>query len=358
MTRLLEEIRSISKDAARALESAGFVTDSDIKSLSRIDLNELLPGIEKLQLRKSVFEKIQNTSKKPIDVTLKELRSFIPDEAFKEALTGNGAAVDYRNTLKELKDHVNQIQKFIDAHMAVLEPLHENQDKEVNKTPLEFNFEPVSLPSSSGASSQYGSQVGSQLGHPQQTHGVLDKPHQTSGNAQTWTLVTVMNKTIITGKTLDTHLEVLRQVGSHFVQGEDSFRLQLEEKESVEHCEIIIVFCPVVSRIVTDVESAMRQVPDNKDVILVVMHHAREAKMSSSLRTWSRPKHVVLDVNVFFHDAEGGLLKCKENDDAVSEIQRKLLNYSSKRQKIQISQNHLTSFRASVGDFFDKFFPN
>lgn len=80
-------------------------------------------------------------------------------------------------------------------------------------------------------------------------------------------LVTVMNKTIVTGETLNAHHDVLKQVQEHFVQDAESFQLRIEEKEDVEHCKIIIVFCPVVSRVGTDVESAMRLVPGKKKMV-------------------------------------------------------------------------------------------
>ncbi|XP_029983860.1 uncharacterized protein LOC115414721 [Sphaeramia orbicularis] len=360
MTSLLEEIRSISEDAACTLERADCSTDSEIKLLTRFDLNELLPGAEQFRVRKKVFEKIQNTPK-PADVIAKELKSLLEDEDFRVALTGNGAPADNLNTLKELKGPVTQFQKFIDDHIRQLERLHENKDQEPIEDQLEVTNVPDSLStiSSSGASSQSGPRTDA-TGHKQKTHetGIPDKPHQTTGNVQTYTLVTVMNKTIITGKTLDAHKDVLKQVEKHFVQDKDSFRLQLEEKEDVNNCKIIIVFCPVVSRVGTDVESAMRVVPDDKDVILVLMHHAREAKASWNLRTWSRPKHVVLDVNVFFHDTVCGLLNCEENNVAVSEIQRKLLDYGSSREKRQISPNVSSRSFSSFFGSLPSLFPN
>lgn len=72
----------------------------------------------------------------------------------------------------------------------------------------------------------------------------------------------------------------------------------------------------------------------DKPVILVIMYHEREAKNTSSIRTWLDYSNVVLPVSVFYHETMRGLLNCQQNDEAAFEIQKKLLEYS-----IKISQD-------------------
>ncbi|XP_055740947.1 uncharacterized protein LOC129825140 isoform X2 [Salvelinus fontinalis] len=123
----------------------------------------------------------------------------------------------------------------------------------------------------------------------------------------------------VCGKTLNTHLALMKQV-------ED---LGLKRKEtSVEDCQVIMVFCPVTSRVGTDIEAAMSQVPGNRDAILVVMHHTFDKCFVTSQRSASHYKNVVEKVNVLFHDSEG-LLQCKTNDNAVTLIHKALQKYSS-----------------------------
>lgn len=66
----------------------------------------------------------------------------------------------------------------------------------------------------------------------------------------------------------------------------------------------------------------------DKPVILVLMHHTHEAKNATSVRSCDDFSNLVLHVSVFYHDTMHGLLNCHQNDEAVSEIQRKLLEYS------------------------------
>lgn len=65
----------------------------------------------------------------------------------------------------------------------------------------------------------------------------------------------------------------------------------------------------------------------DKDVILVVMHHTRDPKNATSMRTWEDLSKVVLHVSISYHETMGGLLNCQENNAAASEIQKKLLEY-------------------------------
>ncbi|CAJ1078518.1 uncharacterized protein LOC109989371 [Xyrichtys novacula] len=97
-------------------------------------------------------------------------------------------------------------------------------------------------------------------------------------------------------------------------------------------CDIIILFCPIVSRVGTDVDAAMRTIPGDKPVILVLMHHTRDADYSvDKYKNWSKEKKsVVLAVHVLHHETKG-LLKCARNDDAVKQIRKELKNKSHYR---------------------------
>ena len=70
---------------------------------------------------------------------------------------------------------------------------------------------------------------------------------------------------------------------------------------------------------------------EDKDIILVLMHHMREPKPTTNIRTWNDYKQVVLHVHVFYHETNHGLLTCQQNNDAVLKIQSELLNYSIPR---------------------------
>ncbi|XP_061578848.1 uncharacterized protein LOC133445541 [Cololabis saira] len=100
---------------------------------------------------------------------------------------------------------------------------------------------------------------------------------------------------------------------------------------SPQESDVIIVFCPISSRVGSDVEAAMRKVSDDKKIILVVMHHTRDVDYSTGGRRWSETfRNVVLDVDVLFHETVPGLLICDENRKAIRQIQESLAQYSKK----------------------------
>ncbi|XP_055728656.1 uncharacterized protein LOC129817437 isoform X2 [Salvelinus fontinalis] len=125
----------------------------------------------------------------------------------------------------------------------------------------------------------------------------------------------------VCGKTLNTHLVLMKQV--------DDLAVGLKREETrPEDCQVIIAFCPITSRVGTDIDAAMSKVPSNKDVILVVMNHTFDHCFVTSQRSASHYKNVVEEVNVLFHDSLG-LLQCETNDKAATLIHKALQKYSS-----------------------------
>ncbi|XP_008298626.1 uncharacterized protein LOC103371168 [Stegastes partitus] len=129
---------------------------------------------------------------------------------------------------------------------------------------------------------------------------------------------------VVSGKTLDSHQQLMDQLKITF-QGNE---LQLEECN--QDFQIVFVFCPIASRVATDVTAAMDDVKGagDKPIILVLMHHSYEPRYVTHLRTWDEYTNVVLHLNVFFHESRG-FLTCQENATAVSEIRAKLLQIHS-----------------------------
>uniref|UniRef100_A0A1A8F9V1 Uncharacterized protein n=1 Tax=Nothobranchius korthausae TaxID=1143690 RepID=A0A1A8F9V1_9TELE len=119
MSVLLEKIRNIDTNAANHVKEAGFTSDSEIRSLTREDLQEIFPGLEKTSMRKRIFETISNTD--PTNVLLTKLKDFIPRDNLKAALSNNGVLVDYFHKLKDMQTQLNNVQKFLEANIRFLE---------------------------------------------------------------------------------------------------------------------------------------------------------------------------------------------------------------------------------------------
>ncbi|XP_052326931.1 uncharacterized protein LOC118398619 isoform X3 [Oncorhynchus keta] len=120
--------------------------------------------------------------------------------------------------------------------------------------------------------------------------------------------------TITIGKTMSSHNQFMRQLGGGFT-----------EVMSPAQSDIIMAFCPIVSRAGTDIEAALPQIPEGKDVILVVLHHYfnPECTVPDSSRLVTR-SDVILTVDCLFHESKGGLLNCPRNKAAVGKIRNRL----------------------------------
>ncbi|XP_030577718.1 uncharacterized protein LOC115774520 [Archocentrus centrarchus] len=86
-----------------------------------------------------------------------------------------------------------------------------------------------------------------------------------------------------------------------------------------EECDYLLVFCPAVSRVGTDIGEALASIPLRRPVILVVMHHTfdRQHVVAESCRQVNDP-NVRLTVDCLFY--EGRLLDCSLNDIAQGNI--------------------------------------
>ncbi|XP_026173763.1 uncharacterized protein LOC113136877 isoform X2 [Mastacembelus armatus] len=304
---------------ALVLAGADLYSDSEIRSLTRQDLNELFPGPRNLKLRRRIFAIIHK--QKPVNVILRELKEFIPHDSFKAAVTNNGVLVEYLPMLKDMKSHLNNVQEFLDAHIELLENTIKNQvDPEPTKGSLAIAHRPVE---------PHSSQTG---GHQQEAQGTVTSfwsgwpvfsSSQRGDNPQAPQNI-VMYDVIVGDKTFGADQQVMDYVKNHTQSGTQFI-------ESNQDSRVTVVFCPISSRVGPDVDAAMKNVKVEKDVILVLMHHAFEAKNTTNRRTWNDYPNIKFHVNIFYHETMQGLLKCSQNDEAVTKIREKLMEYRTQR---------------------------
>ncbi|XP_072559145.1 uncharacterized protein [Paramormyrops kingsleyae] len=124
----------------------------------------------------------------------------------------------------------------------------------------------------------------------------------------------VKTHTLVAGETFKSHDTFMQKLN-----------LQIE-RCSAESSSVILLFCPVVSRIGTDMEAAMARVTDNKPVILVFMHHCHKPSHMTNITVQPCRSNIVQVVHCAFHESTG-LLECQENEQAVVEVYLKLLRY-------------------------------
>lgn len=143
------------------------------------------------------------------------------------------------------------------------------------------------------------------------------KEQPSSSSSHSWTRHRVRICTFVTGQTF----------------GADTFILEhIKNQKSVEvvttsmrDCDIILIFCPITSRIVSDVQAALQKEEvssSGKNIILVMMHHTREPDYSTGIINWAEKDPTVkLQVDVLFHQTQQGLLQCARNEQAIRKIQ-------------------------------------
>ncbi|XP_048841303.1 uncharacterized protein LOC125714602 [Brienomyrus brachyistius] len=119
---------------------------------------------------------------------------------------------------------------------------------------------------------------------------------------------------LVAGETFNVHKTFMKKLN-----------LQMELC-SAESSSVILVFCPVVSRIGTDMEAAMARDTDNKPVILVLMHHCHHPSHMTNITVQPCRSNIVQVVHCAFHVSKG-LLRCRENEQAVAKVQAMLKKY-------------------------------
>ncbi|KAF4113098.1 hypothetical protein G5714_005643 [Onychostoma macrolepis] len=91
---------------------------------------------------------------------------------------------------------------------------------------------------------------------------------------------------------------------------------------SVEDCNVILVFCPIVSRAGTDINAALNKLntcPASKPAIFMVLHHTFDTEKIVPDSSRFIIRRNTLTVDCLFHE-DKGLLKCKMNEEALTKV--------------------------------------
>ncbi|XP_016106138.1 uncharacterized protein [Sinocyclocheilus grahami] len=146
---------------------------------------------------------------------------------------------------------------------------------------------------------------------------------QKMGNNEPSTEVKVFS--ILAGKTNNCHKGVITLLRNQIKN--------LSEVGTVDKSDIILVFCPIVSRAGTDIDAALNKSnysTDSKLTVLVVLHHTfdPEKVVPDSSRSVNRTDILTVDY-LFYEDT--GLLKCQKNSDSTIKVLNWLIEQGSKR---------------------------
>ncbi|RVE56123.1 hypothetical protein OJAV_G00232980 [Oryzias javanicus] len=331
----LEGYAEIGEDISQSLDSkkeADFQTDSLFRTFSREDLHLLFPEKKTLKLRKTISEIMHN--QKPTHLFLEKLQCFIQQDSLKDAAD----VTEYLDGIKNTKDQLNKMQDVLNAYGKMPKDINKSQvsgkgsssDPKALMTNNEMHRDPSPLDNtnmnpdlkkniSKGLKQTCQSKgPGAGCGPPVKSTGQSKSQSGSEKHRNSKQKPPVKYKMLVCGETFGAHLQLLEQIqtsGLKLIKGNDE-----------ESC-ITIVFCPVVTRAGTDAEAAMKMVPGNNPVILVLMHYSQEPKHVSSSEVLTSYRNVNLEVNVFYHDRKKGLLKCEGNGNAVMQLRDNLMKY-------------------------------
>ncbi|MCI4392987.1 hypothetical protein PGIGA_G00152180 [Pangasianodon gigas] len=115
----------------------------------------------------------------------------------------------------------------------------------------------------------------------------------------------------VMGNTMDIHQEILRRLKQ---------RLVLTQVSAEEYSDVIIAFVPVVSRVGTDIEAALQNIPrTGKPVVLMVLHFTFDENHIAPISQRIVNRDDVLAVDLLCYE-DLGLLRSLRNDEALKAI--------------------------------------
>ncbi|XP_069371081.1 uncharacterized protein [Paralichthys olivaceus] len=119
---------------------------------------------------------------------------------------------------------------------------------------------------------------------------------------------------VLSGKTNNTHEDIVQMI-------QNSGHVKVQTPEDCDYC---LLFCPITSRVETQVDSSLRLLTAEKPAILVVMYHTfnPDYVTPENHRLGVVDPRVRLTVSYLFHEQR--LLRCNHNDIARFELRKYL----------------------------------
>ncbi|XP_033833948.1 uncharacterized protein LOC117381165 isoform X3 [Periophthalmus magnuspinnatus] len=152
---------------------------------------------------------------------------------------------------------------------------------------------------------------------------------QTLFNLQPSVMKQVKVFLLITGQTYQAHQQILDQLNA---QGS-----KVMSTDDPQQCDLILLFCPILSRVRSDVEAAFRKIPEDaqgKQVVLVQMHHTRKPEQVLNQIQWKEQFPIIIqDVQVLYHETQNGLLQCPRNERALHALQSMFVEFKENMAK-------------------------
>ncbi|XP_015207956.1 uncharacterized protein [Lepisosteus oculatus] len=299
---LMKQVAHISQNAAKTLQEAE-IDDTQLLTLTRQDLNELLPGPTNFQIRRKIMDFItaskQKSNRTRVESLIKSLLDLVP----KDSLVSGDVLHNYLLVLKDMEVQLRSVLDFLQQHIHQLDrlgqcdPMQLDEKKHRDEKP---------------------------------NKGQLNACHDCNqSQVDPWTPPPNSVSDLVV-ETLRTHyiLGAEKAFVSKLSQHLTNFAIRVLTK-GYENTSgnAVLVFCPVHSRVGADIEEATKKIPTNKNAVLVVMHHTHDPNrvLSESSRLVNRT-NIVETVDCLFHETVG-LLECEVNTQAIVKVSSALQKY-------------------------------
>ncbi|XDV20470.1 hypothetical protein PO909_025793 [Leuciscus waleckii] len=126
---------------------------------------------------------------------------------------------------------------------------------------------------------------------------------------------------------------------------------------TVEECDVLLVFCIIVSRTGTDIDAAVNELnalSESKPAVFMVLHHTFDPEkiVPDSSRYVTRRNTFTIDC---LFDEDEGLLKCVRNDEALEGIKQWLQPECLEQNLYWLLQNIIQNIWSSFSGFWHTF---
>ncbi|XP_058879664.1 uncharacterized protein LOC117402916 isoform X2 [Acipenser ruthenus] len=297
----------VTEEAAKVFESAN-IDEAQFLTLTREDVNELMPGLSNFQTRKKIMNLIMEKNVKSSGSNMcvhsgKVQQLLLGNEDLRKDPLVSGSAV--KNVYRILTDMEADFQKCLGVLQqqiqVVAELSHQTKREEMNDLKQDKCIQ-TDLPANILDEHKDHEGFPAQPNHP---------PMQV-----------LKIETLITGKTFGAEITFLDKLSQNL----RSMGIDLQ-KQACEYNsdKVLLLFCPVISRIGTDIDAVIQNISPYKKVILVVMHHSRKKVLSESSRLVNK-SNVLETVDCLYYETDG-FYHCDANTKAITSVSSALLRY-------------------------------
>ncbi|KAK2819931.1 hypothetical protein Q7C36_021577 [Tachysurus vachellii] len=116
---------------------------------------------------------------------------------------------------------------------------------------------------------------------------------------------------LVTGNDLNCHKHILKSLGIK------------DEGISMDQCDVIIAFVPIVSRAGTDIQAALQMIPESRPAVLVALHHTFDSDYIAPDSRRNIDRSNIFSVDMLFYE-NVGLLNSFKNTKALEETTKHL----------------------------------